>query len=372
MSAAVLVVELVARAVALYASSAYWSQSMHTSTLSGQAWVDELISGHPDRMKINFGMPLHVFTGLIIELRLLGVTDTKHVSLEEKLGIFLYTCVTGMSCRLVGERFQRSKDTVTCVFREILRVLSGPRFYTKFVRLPAVENPPAPYLQNNPKFWPFFDKCLGALDGTHIICSTSANMRDHKGSLSQNVFVITNFNFRFVYVLSGCFIYSDARLNDLPVPDGYYYLGNTGFPQCAQVLVPYRGVQFHLREWAAGNRKPFERIFGVLKKCWQVLVVPMNYSMELQARIPIALCALHNFMLEMDGPEAFAEELARAHDPAGKDLQNLIAEPMWVQYQDYIATHAAADELEEEPEEEPDDVGVGEDEDDNNNVEMNV
>ncbi|KZV92193.1 hypothetical protein EXIGLDRAFT_769172 [Exidia glandulosa HHB12029] len=120
----------------------------------------------------------------------------------------------------------------------------------------------------------------------------------------------------------------------------------------------------------------------------------MNYSMELQARIPIALCALHNFMLKMDGPEAFAEELAHAHDPvpaaprnistiasrqlnnadlqAGKDLQNLIAEPMWVQYKDYIATHAAADELEEEPEEEPDDAGVGEDEDDNNNVEMNV
>ena len=35
------------------------------------------------------------------------------VSVEEQLGIYLYTCVTGLSSRLVGERFQRSIDTVT-------------------------------------------------------------------------------------------------------------------------------------------------------------------------------------------------------------------------------------------------------------------
>lgn len=112
-TAAAFVIQLVVTTVELYSSTAYWTQRMHTSALSGQAWVDELISGHPKRMQINFGMPLHVFTSLIIELRLLGVTDGRRISLEEKLGIFLYTCLTGMGCRLVGERFQRSKDTVT-------------------------------------------------------------------------------------------------------------------------------------------------------------------------------------------------------------------------------------------------------------------
>lgn len=88
-------------------------------------------------------------------------------------------------------------------------------------------------------------------------------MRDRKGSLSQNVLAITNFRFRFVYVLLGwdgsqtdSFIYSDAHVNDLPIPAGYYYLGDAGFPQCPQVLIPYCGVRYHLREWAAGNSKP--------------------------------------------------------------------------------------------------------------------
>ncbi|KZV82630.1 hypothetical protein EXIGLDRAFT_575234, partial [Exidia glandulosa HHB12029] len=73
-----------------YTSSNYWTQPMHTSALSGQAWVEELISGHPDRIRINFGMPLHAFAALLVELRMLGLSDGKTISLEEKLGIFLY------------------------------------------------------------------------------------------------------------------------------------------------------------------------------------------------------------------------------------------------------------------------------------------
>ncbi|KAJ7849015.1 hypothetical protein B0H13DRAFT_1645300 [Mycena leptocephala] len=37
--------------VGLYASPLYWKQDYHTSALSGQAWVDELIVGHPNRIK---------------------------------------------------------------------------------------------------------------------------------------------------------------------------------------------------------------------------------------------------------------------------------------------------------------------------------
>lgn len=47
-------------------------------------------------------------------------------------------------------------------------------FYKHHVLLPAVDDPPAAYLFESAKFWPFFEKCLGALDGTHIVCSPSA------------------------------------------------------------------------------------------------------------------------------------------------------------------------------------------------------
>jgi len=48
-------------------------------------------------------------------------------------------------------------------------------------------------------------------------------------------------------------IYHDARLSDLAIPDGKYYLSDAGFPNCCQLLVPYHGQQYHLAEWGHGQ-----------------------------------------------------------------------------------------------------------------------
>ena len=37
-------------AAVLYQTPNYWRQPYHTSALSGEAWVNELIHGHPDRI----------------------------------------------------------------------------------------------------------------------------------------------------------------------------------------------------------------------------------------------------------------------------------------------------------------------------------
>jgi hypothetical protein len=85
----------------------------HTSALSGQEWVIELIIGHPERIRCELGVHAHVFEQLINELRALGHADSRYVSLEEQLAIFLYSCVTGLTVRHVGERFQRSNGTIS-------------------------------------------------------------------------------------------------------------------------------------------------------------------------------------------------------------------------------------------------------------------
>ena len=106
--------QLIQVAVVLYASPLYWKQEYHTSALSGQAWVDELIVGHPNRIKSELGMRLHVFLALLAQLRgLSGLTDSKYVTLEEQVAIFLYTCVTGLAIRHIGKRFQRSNETIS-------------------------------------------------------------------------------------------------------------------------------------------------------------------------------------------------------------------------------------------------------------------
>jgi hypothetical protein len=88
-------------------------QPYHTSILTGEGWVMELLAGHPERICCELGVHRHVFLELIQELRQLNHDRSKYVSLEEQLAIFLYISVTGLTIRHVGERFQRSNETVS-------------------------------------------------------------------------------------------------------------------------------------------------------------------------------------------------------------------------------------------------------------------
>nr|GAT44780.1 predicted protein [Mycena chlorophos] len=288
----------------------------------------------------------------------------------------------------------------------MLNAFSEGEFYNKFVQLPTADDPPPAYLlKNEGKLWPFFRNCLGALDGSHIACTATAadrsNTRNRKGFLSQNVLAVCSFSLRFIYILSGwegsvsdASLWADARINDFPIPAGYYYLGDAGFPLTAKLITPFRSTRYHLQEWALGRRRcvfeysdsgiqflmarpqtreelfnlrhaqarnVIERIFGVIKKRWRVLVIPPSYRMSIQARIPPALAALHNFILQHD-PEDRVDPTIR-DDPSpgyhprmdnigdiaterhnaeeseeGVALRDRVADEMWEQYQDYLTT----------------------------------
>jgi hypothetical protein len=99
--------------VATTMGSHYDKQGYHTSALSGADWVCELLDGHPERIRSELGVHKHVFHALVDELKLAGLTSSKYIFLEEQLAIFLYTCVTGLSLRHVGERFQHSGETIS-------------------------------------------------------------------------------------------------------------------------------------------------------------------------------------------------------------------------------------------------------------------
>jgi hypothetical protein len=69
---------------------------------------------------------------------------------------------------------------------------------------------------------------------------------------------------------------------------------------------------FNLRHASALN--VIERIFGILKRHFRILLLPPEYSMEIQAQIPPALCALHNFIRHYDPTEV--DDYADAADLA--------------------------------------------------------
>ncbi|KDQ52282.1 hypothetical protein JAAARDRAFT_90291, partial [Jaapia argillacea MUCL 33604] len=77
-------------AALVYSTPILGRQDYHISILTGEGWVQELIHGHPDWIKIELGMQLHVFQQLITVLQECGLRASKHVSLGEQLVIFLY------------------------------------------------------------------------------------------------------------------------------------------------------------------------------------------------------------------------------------------------------------------------------------------
>ena len=97
-----------------YAEQVLFKQPYHTSILSGQMWVRELLGGNPQRIKDQLGMAKNLFSQLVRQISLqTSATHTRHVGLDEQVAIFLYTMVTNLSNRKVAEHFQRSGDTIS-------------------------------------------------------------------------------------------------------------------------------------------------------------------------------------------------------------------------------------------------------------------
>ena len=110
---AALIISIIVSATANILQSLYVREPYHTSALSGKAWLLELLCGHPKQIHTELGVSLEVFSNLVQELSDIGYQNSRNVSLEEQLAIFLYMCVTGLTIRHVGERFQRSNETIS-------------------------------------------------------------------------------------------------------------------------------------------------------------------------------------------------------------------------------------------------------------------
>ncbi|KIO00268.1 hypothetical protein M404DRAFT_153038 [Pisolithus tinctorius Marx 270] len=97
----------------------------------------------------------------------MGHGNSRFVSLEEQLAIFLYTSITGLSIRHVGEHFQRSNDTISRYFCKFVFIFSSSPFYDAYVHMPAVDEVQSG-IREDPRFWPFFQDAIGVTLRSHV------------------------------------------------------------------------------------------------------------------------------------------------------------------------------------------------------------
>jgi hypothetical protein len=245
--------------------------------------------------------------------------------------------------------------------------------------------------RTDPRFFPFFQNLLGAVDGTHIASKVpeegAGPYRNRKGSRSQNIMAVCNFDMYFLYVMPGYegsaadgTVFEEAFDWGFEVPQGKYYLGDAGYALSSKLLVPFGGVRYHLREQQvlaklqpanaeelfnlrhSQMRNAIERIFGVLKQRFRILAAALRYPVDAQSKIVFVLTALHNFIRwrmhgqedkyyqaadkersdQAERRERQLQRRARAQDEKGEDnadskrWRQKIAEDMWAQRQRYL------------------------------------
>lgn len=107
---------------------------------------------------------------------------------------------------------------------------------------------------------------------------------------------------------------------------GKFYLGDAGLMLKHQILTPYHGVLYHLKEYSArGPQNPkelfnlrhsslrdaIERTFGVIKKRLPIIASGSepHYGFETMRNIVLACCILRNFLRSIDNDESLLEEV---------------------------------------------------------------
>ena len=172
--------------VEYYSTRRYGKILCRTSSLSGNMYITEVLTrNHSRRVQEVMQMPLSTLR----QLEYFCISSTKlrssrGIGLSEKIAMFIDILGHGASNWEVQENFQHSGSTLSLCFQEVLAAMLI--LHTKYVHQPKLFDPTPDTILQNRKYSPYFDNCIGALDGTHIAMHVPVEKR--KVGLSPRVF----------------------------------------------------------------------------------------------------------------------------------------------------------------------------------------
>ncbi|CAH1446575.1 unnamed protein product [Lactuca virosa] len=128
----------------------------HTSDRTGHMFITEVLNGHPRRCYEMFRLNVPVFRQLCIDLATnYGLQQTRKVSIEESVGIFLMTLAHGCSNRFVQEFFNHSGETIHMHFHIVLKAVL--KLSADIIKPDANYNDDVlEYILNKPRYYPMF------------------------------------------------------------------------------------------------------------------------------------------------------------------------------------------------------------------------
>jgi hypothetical protein len=132
-----------------------------------------------------------------------GLMSTQEVESCEALWMFLWACGTQQATRQIRNRFESSLDTIS---RKMAMVADATYGFAQTIIYPKDPT----YFKVHKKlrpYAPFFDGCIGALDGTHIpahVCHESRlDYINRKGWPSYNILGTVDMDMWFTFVGAG-------------------------------------------------------------------------------------------------------------------------------------------------------------------------
>ncbi|XP_076929330.1 uncharacterized protein LOC143593647 [Bidens hawaiensis] len=308
----------------------FWKRGLkrkrdNDSSMTGHKYTLELLQGNPKQCIELLRMSRESFVRLCAHFRTnYSLKDSKHVSVEEKMAMFLMIIGYNQRYVVIKRRFQYSKQTIHKFFHEVLDKIM---LFAKDMIVPTSFNPNPNIPGHNKRLRKIFKGAVGALDGTLIHAVVPTRQQDlyrgrGKGDCYQNVLAICDFNMIFTFLVAGwegvahdSRILSEALLDPhapFPFPPSEkYYLCDAAYAHIRGFMAPYRNVRYWLgdfrRRRALTNKEKFnhahaklrnviERAFGVLKARFPILKRMTPFPLETQRNVTVACFALHNFI----------------------------------------------------------------------------